>query len=256
MKTFGDYARYYDLLYRDKDYLNEVGFLSLLLNHHNVREGRLLEIGCGTGRHAVCLAKNGWNVTGVDLSETMVQESLNRRDQCEPDLQQKLEFFVGDARTIRLSSDFDLVISLFHVTSYQTGNNDLESFFKTSRAHLKKGGFFIFDFWYGPAVLTDLPQTRVKRMNDDHIEVIRIAEPTIYEQINQVDVKYTILIKNIRTGAINQISENHRMRYLFLPELDIFLKSSGFNMVGSGRWLTSEAPSLNSWYTYVVAKAV
>ena len=54
--------------------------------------------------------------------------------------------------------------------------------FNTSTAakHLKPNGVFIFDFWYGPGVLTDPPVVRLKRLENEEIEVLRIAEPVMH----------------------------------------------------------------------------
>ena len=70
-----------------------------------------------------------------------------------------LTFTTGDIRDIRLNQRFDVVIALFHVISYQTTNDDVTAAFQTARQHLNPGGIFIFDVWYGPAVLTERPRS-------------------------------------------------------------------------------------------------
>ena len=78
MKAFGGYARYYDLLYRDKDYLGETEFVERLIQRHSPGARRILELGCGTGIHAVMLAEKGYEVTGLDLSEGMLEVAAQR----------------------------------------------------------------------------------------------------------------------------------------------------------------------------------
>ena len=72
------------------------------------------------------------------------------------------------------------MIALFHVLSYQTSNADAQAMFETAATHIETGGIFLFDCWYGPAVLTDRPETRVKRAEDDTVEIIRIAESVMF----------------------------------------------------------------------------
>jgi SAM-dependent methyltransferase len=136
------------------------------------------------------LAEKGYAMTGVDMSEEMLliarSQPLNRSTA------QPLNFIHGDIRTFRLDQKFDVAISLFHVMSYQTTNEDFFSALKTTKAHLAPGGIFIFDFWYGPAVLTDRPAVRVKKLEDDKIQVIRLAEPVMHANKNIVDVNYTV----------------------------------------------------------------
>ena len=60
---------------------------------------------------------------------------------------------VGDITNVNLNKEFDNIISLFHVVSYLTSNYDIKNLFLNANKHLKKGGLFIFDIWYSPAVL-------------------------------------------------------------------------------------------------------
>ena len=99
-----------------------------------------------------------------------------------------LTFASGDVLTVRTGATYDAVISLFHVISYHTINADLEAAFETAASQLTPGGLFLFDFWYGPAVLTQKPEVRVKHLEDEKIEMIRIAEPEMFPNENRVDV--------------------------------------------------------------------
>jgi len=78
VSVFGSYARYYDLLYRDKDYAAEAADALRRIRAHSPQARRILELGCGTGLHAIELARRGCQVTGIDISEPML-ESARRR---------------------------------------------------------------------------------------------------------------------------------------------------------------------------------
>lgn len=244
MSVFGNYARYYDLLYKDKDYTGEADYVHTLLQKYGKSPKSILELGCGTGIHASLLAKKGYTVTGVDTSKQML-DSANARV---AKLKLKHVFFKqGDIRNVRLHQEFDAVISLFHVFSYQTTNEDLIATIRTAKQHLKRGGLLIFDCWYGPGVLTDPPAVRVKRLQDRNIKVVRIAEPVVFPNINVVNVNYTILIKDKTTGKAEEIRETHKMRYLFKPEIEVLLESSTLKLVFSKEWLKDKAPGFHSW---------
>ena len=243
-RVFDSYAAYYDLLYADKNYASEVAYCLALLAENGVDGGSILDLGCGTGKHADQFARQGFSVHGVDFSELMIELAEQRKP---TELADRLRFEVGDVRTARLGRQFDAVISLFHVASYQTSNQDLKAMFSTAAEHLKLGGVFIFDFWYGPAVLTDQPEVRQKRMENEEIKVLRIAEPMMYPNENLVDVKYTINVTRRDIEKPSVIKETHRMRYLFLPELEDMLMNSNLRMVRSAKWLTTEKLDLSSW---------
>jgi SAM-dependent methyltransferase len=254
MAIFGNYSRYYDLLYRDKDYIGEAKFIHQLIQNHAPQAKSILELGCGTGNHAMLLAKEGYSVHGIDLSEEMLQQARDRLSQFYPDLASKIKISQGDIRQTRLNQKFDVVLSLFHVISYQTTNEDLLAAFNTVKEHLKSGGVFIFDLWYGPAVLTEHPTVRVKRLENEEILVTRIAEPVIHPNKNLVDVNYQVFIQNKNTDAIEEFQETHRMRYLFQPEINLLLNEIGLKLVSSGEWMTDSESGLNTWGVYCVAQ--
>ena len=154
----------------------------------------ILDLGCGTGRHDSFLAEKGYAITGVDMSEEMLL--IARSQQLSSSAPQQLNFLHGDIRTFRVDKKFEVAISLFHVMSYQTTNKDFLSALKTAKAHLAPVGIFVFDFWYGPAVLTDRPAVRVKKLEDDKIQVVRLAEPIMHANKNLVEVNYTVWIKD------------------------------------------------------------
>jgi SAM-dependent methyltransferase len=253
-RVFDAYARYYDLLYRDKDYAGESEYVAAHIRSQSPQAKRILELGCGTGAHAEHLARMGYSVHGVDMSEAMLARAGARRAGLPPELAARLSFGPGDARSVRTGEKYDAVISLFHVMSYQATNEDLRAAFATVQAHLGSGGIFLFDCWYGPAVLSDPPVVRVKRLEDDDIEVLRIAEPEMHPNENGVDVNYQVLITEKASGKQEQVRETHRMRYLFLPEIRQQLEAHGFALECAEEWVSGRAPGRDTWGVCCVAR--
>jgi len=247
MSLFGAYSGYYDLLYRDKDYAAEARYVAELIATHAPGARTILELGCGTGAHAAELAAIGYSVFGVDMSEGMLAAAATRASRLGPDVSGRLTFSAGDVRTVRLGRKFDSVISLFHVMSYQASNADLASAFATARDHLSPGGVFVFDCWYGPAVLTQKPAVAVKRLGDGVISVLRIAEPVMHATENIVDVNYTVHVTEHGTGKTEALTETHRMRYLFTPEIETALAAAGMTLIESREWMSPCEPGFDSW---------
>jgi SAM-dependent methyltransferase len=255
MNVFARYAHYYNVLYRDKDYTQEAQYVHQLVQRYAPQTKTVLELGCGTGRHASELARQGYQVHGMDQSETMLQQAAEYQAQNAPELRDALVFSLGDLRTIRLSQTFDAVIAVFHVMCYQTTNEDLVAAFQTANTHLKPDGIFIFDFWYGPAVLTDRPTVRVKRWEDDLVHIRRVAEPVMSPNENIVDVHYEVIIQHKQPQTLETLQETHRMRYLFAPELLFMLKSTGFAILDHFKWMSQTQPiGCDSWYGVVIAR--
>ncbi|MEM9089117.1 MAG: class I SAM-dependent methyltransferase [Cyanobacteria bacterium P01_F01_bin.53] len=254
MSVFANYARYYDLLYQDKDYIGEVKFIHDLIAAHAPNSKTLVDFGCGTGSHDIYLAKEGYDLHGVDLSAEMLANAKERSSHLPEDLSLRLTFSQGDIRTARLEKAFDVVLSLFHVMSYQVTNEDLLAAFKTAKSHLKPGGVFIFDVWYGPAVLSDPPVVRVKRLEDNHIQVTRVAEPVLYPNENMVDVNYQVFIRDKASAAVEEVKETHKMRYIFKSEVEYLLQQLDMKLLHTCAWMSDAAPDATSWNACFVVR--
>ena len=250
-QVFDTYARYYDLLYLDKDYAGESVYVASYLKRYAPHAARIMDLGCGTGAHAEQLVRMGYAVHGVDQSKTMLSRAEARKSSLHPEAAGRLSFGSGDVRTVRMPGHFDAVISLFHVMSYQSTNADLQAAFATAAAHLRPGGLFLFDFWYGPAVLGQRPEIRVRRLEDESIKVTRIAEPVMREDEGVVDVNYTVFIEEKDTGNVRHVRETHRMRYLFLQELAL-LRGAEFEERASRAWMSEDTPEPQTWAGFQV----
>ena len=163
-------------------------------------------------------------------------------------------FFEGDIINYRSKRKFDVVLSLFHVVSYQDTNEKIQKTLQTAQYHLKPDGLFIFDFWYGPGVLTDPPVVREKKLENKELSVHRTATPQVFVNDNVVNVLFDIAIKDKIKNEYETISEKHTMRYLFIPELRYMLNNNGFELENYYTWMTLDRPTASTWNVVVVAK--
>lgn len=247
-QVFGElYSQSYDLLYKDKNYKLEVDYVDELIKQYNLRAETLLDLGCGSAKHDELLVNKGYKVHGVDFSQKMLDLAKKRCGD-------KINFTCCDINYLDLKKKFDVVTALFHVINYQNSNEKLQKSFDVVSKHLKKGGLFVFDFWYGPAVLHDLPTVREKKVENDAVKITRITEPEMISNKNIVMVNFTNIIQDKNTSKIIKVKEKHSIRYLFLPEIDAFLKGAHLTNIASYKWLTNNELGLNSWYGVIVAK--
>ena len=246
---------YYDILYQDRDYPQEVDYLLKLVNEEGLQIKRLLEFGSGTGNHGIILANRGFHVTGLERSAAMFERANGKLTgllSLPPG--SSLQFVLGDAKEFRLEQSFDAVFSLFHVVSYQTTDLDLAGFFANAWRHLSVGGVFVFDVWHGPAVLEQRPSSRFKRVVSGDFEVSRQAVPELIPDSKVVKIDYTLDVKNLSSGKVERTTERHVMRYFFVDEIDDLARRSGFEVVLSEEWLTGARPSGGSWGVCYVLK--
>jgi len=244
---FEFYGEYYDLLYEDKDTLRESTYVDFLLKEYGTKIKKILEFGVGTGRHAKKLIDLGYVVHGIERSEKM-SKKLNKII--------NLKYEVGDIETINLKNKFDAILSLFHVMSYQITNKKVENIFNNANRHLKKGGLFIFDIWYTPAVKKIKPSVRVKRFNNEDFKITRIAEPKEYPELNRIDVCYDFFVEIKNDKKFHKFNEIHPMRHFSISEIEFFASNNGFRCINVEEWLTKKKPSQNTWGVCFVLEKV
>lgn len=248
--VFDGYADYYDLLYEDKDYTKEAKYIDRLIKKYHFSAKSILDLGCGTGKHASLLAQMRYEkVHGVDMSSKMLEKAYERGKQ-----QKNLSFFHKNIQDFSLNEKYDVVTALFHVMSYQTTEENIENVFLSVKQHLNEDGIFIFDCWYGPAVLSELPEIRLKRLENDKIAVLRIAEPLLMENDDLVDVFYDVIIKDKNNGEIKIIKERHRMRYLFKNNILRIINKFGFDYIDSFEFSKENPISKKTWNACFVIK--
>ncbi|MGD9519247.1 MAG: class I SAM-dependent methyltransferase [Armatimonadota bacterium] len=135
---FDAVAEHYDYLMRTVPYQRWVEYVEALMARHNIKADRVLDLCCGTGRVGSELARRGYRVVGVDLSEQMVRHCALR----DP----PLPAAVMDACCLGLKDDcLDLVVSLYDSLNYILDPAGLQACFDGVARCLKPGGWFIFD---------------------------------------------------------------------------------------------------------------
>jgi len=248
------YADQYDLLYGDKDYEAECNLIEQVFQRDAKDPVKsILDLGCGTGKNAIPLARRGYQVTGVDLSADMLEHARQKANLLVDSSSKSPAFFRGDVRSIDLGQHFDAVLMMFAVLGYQLTNHDVLSTLQTVRRHLKPNGLFIFDVWYGPAVLAIRLSDRVKVIPTQDGKLIRIASGTLDINSQLTEVNYHVL-KISGDKLVSEIDEVHKMRYFFQQELEMALNQSGLFL----RTLTA-FPNLTkpadetTWNTLIVA---
>jgi SAM-dependent methyltransferase len=254
-QVFGSaYSDSYDAIYQDKDYQAECALVSRLLRDFGDQPvRRVLDLGCGTGNHVIPLTRLGYEVVGVERSEEMLARARAKASKAFPN--QAIAFHQGDIRTKELASTFDAALMMFAVLGYQQSNADVLAALRTAHRHLRPGGLFIYDVWYGPAVLHERPSQRVKVIPTADGKILRVASGAIdsWRQLCKVDY----LLWNMIPGRpVVETEESHTMRYFFPQELDLFLEVAQFKPLRLGAFPGFDRdPDETTWNVMGVARA-
>ncbi len=252
-QVFGQvYADAYDLLYRDKDYDKESELLERVFQKYAVKPlRRVLDLGCGTGNHALRLAAKGYEVVGVDRSFDMLR--IAERKAQERGL--GLRLHRADIRGLALEETFDAVLMMFAVLCYQQENADVLSALRAARGHLHSDGLLVFDVWYGPAVLIQRPADQVRIIENDDGTLLRISSGELDMRRQICNVHFHLRQMN-GDRILNETKECHPVRYFFPRELDLFLEVCSFRLVRLGAFPEFDRdPDATTWNVMVVAGA-
>jgi len=166
-----------------EDLRQEVLFLSSQIG----KRGRVLDLGCGTGRHLVALARKGYRVVGVDGGKTLLGIAKKKLDR----LGLQADLHVGDARRFHLKHRFDGVVCLWNSFAEITKTRrDARMVFKKAHDHLVPSGVFIIE------------QTLILPFDVSHLEYWLVHE----DKDISYDCSYRVLKYSPRTHT--SISEN------------------------------------------------
>jgi SAM-dependent methyltransferase len=131
---------YYHQLYFNRNHEEAAAFIDLLLKHLQPNPGaKMLDVACGKGRHALQLAQNGFDVTGIDLSEDSILEAKQHEND-------QLHFYIHDMRLPFRIHYYDYVFNFFTSFGYFRTQRENDAAIRTMAQSLKSNGKLIIDF--------------------------------------------------------------------------------------------------------------
>lgn len=228
-EQFGDnYAASYDAIYGDKDYEGECDYLeSLFVKYRNAPVKTILDVACGTGNHAIPLAKRGFVVTAQDISNSMVQmgirKAIERGVQIDWHSGMSMQNFTHDKK-------FDAVICMFSAIDYLIRDEDIRSTLINIQNHLSEDGLFIMDFWNRSAVENSYSPRRDKTVQDHNRLVKRTSNTSLDISRRHAHISIGWEIQEDGKTKFSD-EERHTCRYFDIGEMVDFLNSSKLDVL-------------------------
>ncbi|MEO6542027.1 MAG: class I SAM-dependent methyltransferase [Ferruginibacter sp.] len=142
MTWFKDWfnSPYYHQLYFNRDDNEAAAFINKLMDHLKpAPASRMLDVACGKGRHSILLAENGFDVTGIDLSDDSINEALLSQSD-------SLHFYKHDMRLPFWINYFDFAFNFFTSFGYFKTRREHDNAIRTIAQSIKKDGTFVMDF--------------------------------------------------------------------------------------------------------------
>lgn len=190
------------------------------------KDARILELCCGTGRLTLPIAKDGFDITGVDYTPSMLEQAKIKASEAGL----AIEFIEADMRTFDAEEKYDLIFIPFNSIHHLYTNEDLFKALTVVKKHLKEGGLFLLDCFNPNIQFIAEGQKELKEVTqyttDDGRNIV-IKEIMRYEntsQINRIEWHYYI------NGEFDSVQDLD-MRMFFPQELDTYLKFNGFDII-------------------------
>lgn len=238
--SFGPIAPHYDILMADVPYDMWAGYYRLLLSQHGLDPDRVLDVACGTGSVAELLCESGYEMTGFDLSEAMIERA--RAKAVSKEL--PIEYHVADATTLDLGKTFEGAYSFFDSLNYISTLAGFRAAIERVGAHLEPGGSFVFDLNTAYAFEQRMFDQKEKRKKAK----IRYDWKGDYDRETRT---IRVEMEFERDGEI--FHEVHVQRAHSMNEVHDALRDAGFDWVKIYDSYTLDAPAKSSDRIHVIA---
>jgi SAM-dependent methyltransferase len=204
-------------------------------------QGEVLELGCGTGRVALKLAKEGFHVTGLDLSTQML-DIFREKVVKQPEIAKNIEIIHGSMANFSIDRKFALIIAPFRAFQAITDKTEIENALSCIREHLSEDGIFIVNVFKPYAEPLDESWCREEIFQDEIIDEqtgIRIARYECRERIdieNQIIYPYLAYGITYPDGRTERLVEPLKMKYYYSNQLRAIIELAGMEIAEEYSW--------------------
>lgn len=224
--SYHKFAYIYDRLMNDVDYQLWLHFVNTkiksLTNEEDIKT--VLDLGCGTGELSISLAKNGFDVSGVDISEDMlaVAEAKAAKHNV------KIDFYHANMTEFEAIKQYDCVVIFCDSLNYLLDEKDIKKTFDHVYRLLKSGGIFMFDV-HSEYKITDILQNQTFAGNDEDVSFIWNCYPGT--SAGSVEHDLTFFVKNEKSNLYERFDEFHIQRTFAIDTYKTWLNEIGFHKI-------------------------
>jgi SAM-dependent methyltransferase len=213
--------------------------------------GEILELGCGTGRVALALAKEGFRITGLDLSQQMLDvfnTKLIQESSTQTELADRVTIVHGNMADFSIGRKFALITAPFRAFQAVTDQKDIENTLSCVREHLAEEGLLIVNVFNPYADPLDeswcKPEEYIDEITDEKTG-IRIARYECREGIdlaNQVIYPYLAYVVTYPDGRTERLVEPLQMKYYYSRQLRAEVEKAGLAIIEEYSWYDKTPP--------------
>lgn len=247
MEAYTSFAAVYDTFMDNIPYEEWEKYLKSLLYEYGVREGLVLELGCGTGNMTEILAQSGYDMIGVDNAEEMLEIAIEKRMKSGLDIL----YLQQDMREFELYGTVKAIVSVCDSVNYILEEEELEEVFRLVNNYLDPGGVFIFDFntvYKYREILGD------QTIAENREECSFIWDNYYYEEERINEYELSLFIREGDSELYRKYQETHFQKAYDLETMKRLITQSGLEYITAYDTFTKEAPTRVSERIYVIAR--
>lgn len=263
MQAYTGFAQVYDSFMDNIPYEDWCEYLAGLLQEYEIKEGLVLDLGCGTGNITELLAMHGYDMIGIDNAEEMLTIAMEKKmEYPEPvtptDKRTNILYLLQDMREFELYGTVNAVVSICDSMNYIMSEEELVTVFRLVNNYLEKDGMFFFDLNTEYKYRTILANNTIAENRE---ECSFIWDNYYYdeEKVNEYDL--TIYVKDEELeeeleeeGIFRRFDETHYQRAYSLDTIKRLLSEANMEFVAAYDAFTRESVKETSERIYVIAK--
>jgi len=204
------------------------------------QKGEILELGCGTGRVTFPLARQGFKVTGLDLSEQML-EVFRHKLNMQPALIDKISIKLGNMANFSFDRKFSLIIAPFRAFQALTSDGDIAMSLKCIKEHLADDGISIINVFNPRAVMDEswcYPETVQWERFDENTGnyVVKTHWGDKIDPKNQIIYPHFAYEVTDKNGITTRITDDLKLKYYYRDQLESVIEKAGLIIGESFGW--------------------
>lgn len=243
--SYQHFALLYDELMMDAPYENWLQFIVKNISKYGNGGRRLLDLDCGTGTLSIPLSLQGYNVTGIDLSEEML--AIAHTKSIEAGVQ--ITYFQQDMKELEGFEPFDIIGVFCDSLNYLQTEQDVELTFNKIYEHLLPGGLLLFDV-HSIYKMENIFIGQTYCSNEE--EISYIWNCFAGEQPHSVEHELTFFVKE--NDSYDRYDEVHYQRTFEVDTYQQWLEKAGFELLKISADFTENKPEENSERIFFIAK--
>ena len=247
LDAYTSFASVYDTFMDNIPYEDWAEYLIGLLKEYQVKDGLVLDLGCGTGNMTELLAEAGYDMIGVDNAEEMLEIAMEKKAESGHDIL----YLLQDMREFELYGTVRAIVSICDSVNYITEDEELLEVFRLANNYLDPKGVFIFDF---NTVYKYSEVLGNQTIAEDREECSFIWDNYYYEDEQIYEYELSLFIREEESGLYRKYQETHFQRAYDLETIQSLIKESGLEYITAYDAFTKDAPTEKSERIYVIAR--